>query len=292
VIRALAILLALAATAHADVLEDARQLESSLQYDKALALVEAAIASGHAIDLAKLHFEAGKLAAGLDRAVDAEQHFAVALELEPTLALPEGSSPKLTAPYYAARSRVVPLHISHVTTGLDVAVAIDADPLHLVSAVRVDTAIERAAPFHFTLPRAGDFELTALDDHDNTLFTDRVSVQIATAPPVQLAPSTPWYASWKTWAAVGVFAAGTGALCAWREQTAQDDWNTLNASASPHDYSQLRAIEDRGRDWALATNIGFGVAAAAVIAGSISFVHERRLTIAATPTSLAVAGRF
>ena len=301
-LRALALLAVFAATAHADPLDEAHALESSLQYDKALAVVDAAIASGHAIDLAKLHFEAGKLAAGLDRAVDAEQHFAIALELEPSLALPEGSSPKLTAPYYAARARTVQLVVAHTRTGSVFTVKV-ADSGRLVHAVRIRYVGSRGpiefvadqAPYDFDVPSdAGDIELTLLDEHGNTLYDgvdSRPKLARREPPPATKSDDGP---SGKPWLVAAGIAAASGVFCFWRFQVAQDEWNTLNDDTTPHDYSQLRAIESRGRDWALAANASFIAGGAlALVGGFFTYTaHANALVVAATPRSLGVAGRF
>jgi len=302
---AIAILLALAATAHADPLDDAHALESSLQYDKALALVDAAIASGHALDLAKLHFEAGKLAAGLERAVDAEQHFAIALELEPALALPEGSSPKLTAPYYAARARTKPFAVAHARVGSVLTVKV-TDSAQLARAVRIHYVGSRGpvyyafdhAPYDFEVPAdAPDIELVIVDEHGNLVYK---AVDPQPRPKPEAGPEAPppvtggGWPRGTPWLVAGGMAAVSGALCFWRFQVAQDEWNTLNDDTTPHDYSQLRAIENRGRDWAWAANASFIAAGAlALVGGFFTYTaHANGMVVAATPTSLGVAGRF
>ena len=223
--RALAIVLALAATAHADELDDARALEANLAYEKALALIEAAIAHGNADShrLAEMYLEAGKLSAGLDRAIEAEDFFAHALAIDPTLALPEGTSPKITAPFYAARSRLPP----------------PPEP----------KPIEKPKP-----------------------------------KPEPVTTSRSWYAHPALWGTVTAVAATATALAAWRENVAQNDWNLLRNDQMPHDYSQLRTLEDRGRAWALAANIGLVITGAAAIATGV--------TLLVTPDSVGVAGRF
>src|SRR4051812_12229978 len=92
-----------AGTARAgDDLAEAIRLEAALEYDQALAIVDRMIAAGTVTEparLAELHLSAGRLAAGLDHADIARDHFARALALRPELALPAGTSPKLTAPF-------------------------------------------------------------------------------------------------------------------------------------------------------------------------------------------------
>lgn len=228
--RALAIVLVLAATAHADELDDARALEANLAYEKALALIEAAIAHGNADShrLAEMYLEAGKLAAGLDRALEAEDFFAHALAIDPTLALPEGTSPKITAPFYAARSRL-------------------PEP--------------KPPPIENPIPPP----------------PPKPNVEPVT-------PSRAWYARPALWGTVTALGATATALAAWRENVAQNDWNLLRNDPMPHDYSQLRTLEDRGRTWALAANIGLGLTGVAAIATGV--------TLLVTPDSVGVAGRF
>jgi len=303
VLRGLAAVLVLAVAGHAraEDLDEARRLEANLEYEQALTLVERAIAHGanEPRHLAQLHFEAGKLAAGLDREAIAENHFMRALALDATLALPAGTSPKVAAPFEAARARSRPLRVAHRRTGHRVTVAAEPDPSHLVAVARV-RFIDRAGhhqelasgpPFAIDLPaEARAIEVVASDEYGNQLYS---AVEEPAAP---VAPRDgAWYGSWKLWAGATVFAGGIAGLCAWRERVAQDDWNALEHDSVPHDYSQLKAVEDRGRNWALAANIGFAVAGAAAIVTAISAVTHRSepaITVTAAPGSIGIAGRF
>lgn len=307
-VLAIAAILAVAAAARADDLDDARKLEASLEYERALALVTQAIARGGATPdhLADLELEAGKLAAGLDRPDDAEAHFARALALRPALALPAGSSPKLTAPFEAARARTAPLAITHARTGAHLGIAVAGDSLHLVVAARatfVDAAGHRqelvtrdGPPFELALPAgARDIEVAALDEHGNLLY---VASEAPLAPLAIAQPAVPgprWYGRWSTWAAVaglGLVATGT---CAWRLGVAQDEWNRLHDDPTAHEYSQLRAVEDRGRTWALATNVALGITAAGATLAVLAYATARepsRLALTVGPSSVGVAGQF
>ena len=307
-VLAIAAVLAVAAAARADELAQARQLEASLEYERALALVTQAIARGGASPdrLAELELEAGKLAAGLDRPDDAEAHFARALALRPALGLPAGSSPKLTAPFATARARTTPLAIAHARTGSHLAISVAGDSLHLVVAARatfVDAAGHRqelvtrdGPPFELALPAgAREIELAALDDHGNLLYaaSEAPFAPLAIARPA--APGPRWYGRWSTWTALaglGLVATGT---CAWRLGVAQDEWNRLHDDPMAHEYSQLRAVEDRGRTWALATNLALGVTAAGATLAVIAYATARepaRLSLTVGPQSVGVAGRF
>ena len=311
-VRALAIvaILGLAAGAHADELDDARALEASLQYERALALITGAIARGGASPdhLAQLELEAGKLAAGLERPAEAEDHFARALALRPALALPDGSSPKLTAPFESARARVRPLAIGHALAGSRLSITASDDALHLATAARasyVDAAGHRqelvtrdGPPYELELPGdARDVDIAVLDAHGNHLYEARAHREAAPAPaPAPIRPrAAHWYRRWSTWAIAGGVGLAGAATCAWRLGVAQDEWNHLNADPTAHDYSQLRAVEDRGRAWALGANVGLGLAAAGAALAVVAYVTSDRgdrLVLTAGPTSLGVAGRF
>ena len=99
---------------------------------------------------------------------------------------------------------------------------------------------------------------------------------------------------------VGDRVAATGAasaLFAWREQVAQDEWNTLRAQDGQHDYSQLVSVASRGQTYAIATDVGLGLASAAAIAAITLAITGRdapHVTLTATRDDVAigVAGRF
>jgi hypothetical protein len=216
--------------------------------------------------VAELHFYAGRLAAGLDHADVARDHFARALALEPDLALPPGTSPKLTAPFDAARAASVPLRL-HATAQR---VVVEADPLGLVARSEV---VGRDA--------------RAFDAHGNVVWRGEVPAP----PPPPPAPETSLAARWPTWAAVAGSALVVGGLCAWRFQVAQDDWNTFSQD-NMHDYTQLHAIETRGDHWGLAADVGFGVAAAAGVTAAILYVAHRPAPVVVGDRFVGLAGRF
>ncbi|MGE5185142.1 MAG: hypothetical protein ACM31C_23900 [Acidobacteriota bacterium] len=295
--------------ARADELEDARKLEVSLEYEKALVLVDNAIARGglDARKLAQLHLEAGKLAAGLDHPEAARDHFARALAIDPSVELPAGTSPKLVEPFEAARSHTSPLQVQ-VARARDQVMVGANDPLGLVASVDVRAVDDRGReqhsqgrlPFVATLPpRAREVTVVALDAHGNRLAEQHLAPEperIAAAS-ASGTRETPWFGRWPVWTAVAGVAAASGGFSAWRFSVAQDDWNRLAHDTAPHDYSQLRAIEDRGRSWALAANISFAVAGtaaiAAVIAGVVGFGGDDTTpAITAGPGTVGVAGRF
>jgi hypothetical protein len=313
-VRALPLLLivAMAAPARADdELAEARRLEGVLEYEQALAIVERVLAHGGAdpTRTSELHLFAGQLAAGLDRPVIAEDHFARVLALRPDTALPEGTSPKLTAPFSAARSRVTPLRVTATITSGLVTIMPDPDPLHLVSGVQVHVVDPAGHHADVGEPRGlrvqlqsgvTALEIAALDAAGNHVWvssappdsaaTKRPHEEPVIGPPV----SRPLYARWSAWATLSGVALASGGLCAWRFRVAQDQWNT--GKSGGHDYSELVDLESRGRRWGLAANISFGVAAAAGLTAAIVYLTHRdeppSIAITATPESIGVAGRF
>jgi hypothetical protein len=294
----IAAIVAIAAPARADdSLEEARQLEASLEYEQGLAMVERVIARGGASpeELAELHLLAGRLAAGLDRAPSAEDHFARLLALRPDAALPEGTSPKLTAPFDAARAHASPLRVSASFAG-DAVALVTSDPLGMVVGIAVTlsggTVVTEPRALRVVLPRgATPREVHALDADGNRVWIESVGVVVMPPPPVRtIHVATPSYARWQTWAIAGGVALVAGGISAWRFTVDQNQWNTLRAEDGQHDFSQLQALESRGRQWGLAADIGFGIAGAAAITAAIAYLTHR--TVIVSGAAVSVAGRF
>jgi len=310
----LAIVVAVARVAHADDdLAEAKRLEASLEYEKALAIVERLIAHGGAEPdaLAELHLIAGRLAAGLDRMPVAEDHFARLLALLPGATLPDGTSPKISAPFYAARARSAALHVAITTNDRLLAIVADPDPLGIVRGIAVHAttadghALDLIEPrvVHVELPvGARATQIAALDEYGNRLWIRDIAPEPAhPAPPkpehpiVRAQDDVAFYGRWSTWAIAGGVAAAAGCVCAWRFRTDQNDWNRLRNEPGT-DYSQLVALENRGRQWGLAADISFGAAAAAAIAATIAyFTHDepaQPIGIAPTANGVALLGAF
>jgi hypothetical protein len=286
-VRALAIVIALALGSAAaadpqarDPLDEAKALQASLDYEHALVIVDREIARGGANEsrLVALELLAGTLAAGLDHPDVAQAHFARVLALAPALRLVDGTSPKITAPFEAARAASVPLHVELAQLGDRVVVTVGADPAHLVAGLALQLAPEPGLPDDVTAPSRelavpiGRRALwaAALDEHGNRL----AELQLRDVPLPAPAPATPIYARWSVWAmATGGVLAVAGA-CAWRFGVAQNEWNDLERDGG-HDYSELAAVEARGQDWALAADVGVGLAAAAGVTALVMFALHR-----------------
>jgi hypothetical protein len=276
----IAAVLALLVTAHAfadppvagtrDPLDEARALQASLDYERALVIVDREIARGAAnrSRLVELELLAGTLAAGIDHPDVAQAHFARVLALAPETRLPDGTSPKITAPFEAAKATTPPLAIAYAgshavdATTVAYAVTVGPDPAQVADGLRAGGIVAHGREIRLALattPRA--VTLDVIDEHGNSIAELAVR---APAPPSPRSPAPSIARRWWPWAiAAGTALAGAG-VAAWRFTTAQDEWNQLEA-AGDHGYSELAEVESRGRAWAIAADVGVGVAAAAAV---------------------------
>ncbi|HET9993701.1 MAG TPA: hypothetical protein VFQ65_34425 [Kofleriaceae bacterium] len=282
--RAAVLVLAMVATVHAQpapsspagasnqqqvsaALQDIARLEQQLEYEQALVLADRTIARGIATrdQLADLHLIAGRLAAGLDHPDIAQQHFAKLLALRPDTALVAGTSPKLQAPFDAARAAP---HELAIVVNAD-RLVVERDSLHLVQGTR-----------------SSGTTLEAFDEFGNQLAVGEI--RRAVDIPVRRASR-----AWIPWAAASGATLVAGGLCAWRYGVAQDEWNRENDGM--HDYTRLHALETRGQHWAIAADVGFGLAAATAITAAILFATGDRgeaTGVAFTGTGVTYAARF
>ena len=306
-----------------DELAEARRLEAALDYAGALALVDRALAHGGADPgrLVELHVLAGRLAAGLDRAELARGHFARALALRPELALPAGTSPKLTAPFEAARARSVPLRLHATSAHGLVTLQLDADPLGLVAGIRVhvvDAAgahaeVSERAATRIVIPTGTTaIEIAALDAQGNQVWLGAAPAEVALGAGgvtggvtggltggTGAAPQPPrphLLARWSTWAITTGVVAGAAGFAAWRFRSAQHDWDELAATGTA-DYAELAAVEDRGRRWGLAANLGLGVATLTGLSAIVLYLRApspaRRGSLLVGPgPTLGISGQF
>ncbi|MEO8552644.1 MAG: hypothetical protein ABI678_21855, partial [Kofleriaceae bacterium] len=275
----------------------------ALEYEQALVLANRTIALGisEPAQLVQLELLAGRLAAGLDHADTAQAHFARALAIDPTVSLEAGTSPKLQAPFDAARATKPTLEVTFDRGAGSVTAIIQRDPIQLVAGVGVlvhGEAAWRVTRGHaYAIARDTTLDRVAVtDEHGNQLVVSPAplvgSVSIGNDGRVPIA-AVPLSRRWTTYtAASAVLLAGAGA-CAWRYGVAQDAWNRENDGF--HDYSRLRALEDRGQRWAIAADIGFGLAAITGVTAAILFAtrhDESEVGVAFTGTGASFVARF
>lgn len=299
---AIALVVAITSIARADTqgdLAEARRLEAALEYDKALVIVDRVIANGGATreNLVELHMLAGRLAAGLDREQVAEDHFARALALAPATSLPEGTSPKIMRPFESARTRSVALRVRGAVDRGVATITVESDPLGLVAgmAVKLSGSGEVREPQgrRIELPAQGHAtDLIALDAYGNQVWSQPVAM---TAPPL-VTRARPFYKNPWLWGSLFIVSTGVGVVGAVQLTSAQNEWNALNDGM--HDYSELHAIETRGKSWGVAANLGFGLAVVTGIATTWLIVTGRSssssiaVLAGGDMTGLAVTGDF
>lgn len=277
-----------------DPLAEAKRLEAALDYNAALIIVDRTIAQGGATrdELVTLHLFAGKLAAGLDRAEIARDHFARALALAPTASFPDGTSPKITEPFDAARTRTVPLRVTSSVEREAISIAPVADPLGLVAgiSVKLDGGNELREPraLRVALPDgARATEVSALDAFGNRVWSEPIT---ASATPAGTTTTLrPLYARWPLWATTATVALAAGGVCAWQFDSAQDEWTRGKTEGLA--FSRLAAIEDRGRRWGRVANISFGVAAASAIVAIITAARGSTIETRGSATTAVVTAQ-
>jgi hypothetical protein len=304
-------IVAFAAPARADDaahdLAQAHELEAALDYAGALRIVDQALARGGSdtFQYVELHLLGGKLAAGLDRGAEAEAHFARVLALRPDTVLPAGTSPKMTAPFDAAKAKSVPLAIRVTSVRGLVTLVPSADPLGLVAGITV--AVVDGAGAHrdvvdrrstrIALPAGTTaIEVTALDADGHRIWSGPPPVaEIVVERPAPIATRS-WIAKWPTWAIVTGVAVGVGGFGAWRVSVAQDEFDRFRAEPDEHDFSELQTIEDRGNRWALATNIAFGAALVSGVVTTVLIVRGNEPAVVVSPSgsgaAIGISGRF
>lgn len=291
-------------------LAEARKLEAALDYAGALRIVDQALARGGSdtFQYIELHLLGGKLAAGLDRAAEAEAHFARVLALKPETALPAGTSPKITAPFDAAKAKSVPLTITVTNLRGLVTLVPSADPLGLVAGIAV--AVVDGAGAHrdvtdrrstrIALPAGTTaIEVTALDADGHRIWSGPPPTEpivVEKPKPVVVRDERSWIAKWPTWAIVTGVAAAAGGVSAWRTKVAQDEFDRFRDDGE-HEFGELETIRQRGDRWALATNIAFGAAAITSVVTIVLVVRggESAVVVGATASStpaVTITGRF
>lgn len=297
-----------AAVAHAEPnphLAEARRAKAELRYADALAAVDAALRWGrNAPDqMMEIYRLEGELAAGLDDPARATEAFARLLALDPDAALAAGTSPKLTAPFAAARGRGA-LRVHHETVGGErprAVLVVDGDPLGMVAGARVragGAVTEGRGATRIELPVAAGaaFSIAAIDEHGNELaaFTDLRAPAAPTTPlpapdPVLEPPVVATggdHPAWPYVAGLALVLAGGGTYFALDSRSAQREFDELKDSSDEHEASRALALEERGERSATLANVGFATAGVAAVAATWLYIRSRRdpeTTVAVTP---------
>ena len=288
---ALGLWLSTAAAADGDTsgqLDQALKSVEDLQYDQARGMLLQAVESGklQAADLVKAYFNLGIVESGLDNGVEATDAFYLALMLEPTVALPKGSSPKIREYLNEARKRVMQVGVLQVRLTLvrgELGVAIDNDPVSLVKQVKVTFTKGEGGTSEASLDPKGkmridvgsdasDVQAELLDDNGNQLRVLKPAEAGADKPkpkPVADANERSWVANWGLWAGVSVFFGATGTYLMLKSGQTEDALTRARAQ-DPSDPRAIQELEDDKDRFSLGGLVTLSVAgAAAVAAGTV-----------------------
>ncbi len=203
VIRALAVVAALACTARADSgkLEQARQALEAVRYDDAQRLLVAAIAEGTntPATLRELYKLSASTAVVLGQADAGEQYYRRWLALDPTAALGADVSPKLRAPFDAAKAYIAAHGRFEVTASRisvhELELSVLSDPLAMARGVKLD----RGATVPFSADRRARLTSEAtsaihaivVDEYGNALTELDVAAPVITVVPPPPDPQPP-----------------------------------------------------------------------------------------------------
>lgn len=255
--------------------------EEPLNFREAQRLLFEVVRSGQgtAEQMARAYFTLGRVEAALEHSVESSDSFYLAMMIQPSLFLPEGSSPKVVSRLNEARNRVIEVGVLEATLSLDggvLEVHLDNDPLDLVEGIEVSLASgeEAGSPISLekTRPRvevaAGvtSIQVVLLDELGNQLKALELDPADAQASAdinpalVNRGPSI--WQDWRLWTGVaGVLAVG-GTYFTLESGNIQSD-----ADSAEDDITMARLTDDKDRV-ALYGLVGFSLAgAAAVTAG-------------------------
>ncbi|HEV7555237.1 MAG TPA: hypothetical protein VGO00_07285 [Kofleriaceae bacterium] len=295
--RCLLIAMAIAGTAAADTpkLDAARAALDAVHFPEAQRLLGEALAQGgnSPTDMREIYRLAAKAEAALGHPDVAEQFYRRWLALDPHASLAAGDSPKLQAPFAAARAFVqanggLVVHLEH---GVDVDVSIVGDPLAMAVAVArgPDPAVPLATDRHAHLAD-GPGAIAVLDDRGNHLI--EVDVPAAVAPPREYPPpiEAPRPGGWKVWAiGAGAFTAiafGFGATAL----AFNNDGSGAASNSGAHFFSDVETDRDRARLFAYMSAGAFAIGIGLAIPALHYYPNSLRAVV--TGNGVAVAGGF
>ena len=241
----------------------------ALRYAEARDAAKAALAIGAAgrDEVAELARTLGETSAALDDAVEAERWFLLWLSLVPGADLPPGSSPKLTAPLAAARTRAGVLTEAVVDNPTSVVIKVRGDPDQRVAAIEVtitddhDARSTRIVPLAATpgplgaqdwraieLPKTSvrEVEISVRDAHGNELLHAIGAPGPVEQPHVvRVRRRDPlWLRPWPYLVGAAV-TAGLGGVFAWRRSVAKDDLADILANSDQHTFEDAEAARHR-----------------------------------------------
>jgi len=285
----------------------ARQQRTALHYAAAKRSLDLALAWGknNPAQLAQIYRLFGELEASLGNREAATIQFRRWLAIAPGASLPAGTSPKLTAPFAAARAYFAshkPLRATQYVQKQPpaVVVSVASDPLTMVAGVRVDYQVDGGpwrqasaqgrGELQVPLPHAARVGVVVrvVDQQGNALVTygSRGAPMVASTAMQLTPPPTArksLFARWPVWAgAAAALAAGT-TYFALDTHSTQRELDDLYTGSSATEYSQVAQriadLKQRGERSSQLANAG--IAATAVV-GVVAIV----LAIAGSDTQV------
>ena len=314
--------LATVAPAHGDAraVADARAAMKAVKYDRAQALLVAALrAGGNTPDeLAELLQLAGTTAVVLGQPDVGDQYFRQLLAIAPDATLPAGVAPRLREAFVAAQAAMAALGRlevrARVTATGAIAVTIVHDPLHQVAAAEAVTAAGAGDPRpivggqvelaggdgavvrvldghgnHVRVIAAVDIEPAAVAPPPPTPGLGAVEPGAAAARPAAFDPAPPprlrrpMARSWVTWAIPTAAAAGVGLGFTVAAASARAERDRLLGEPGGQFLPAYQAAVETAEDRQLVGNLGF------VAAGVIAATGAALVLTWSPPTPLVVA---
>jgi hypothetical protein len=228
------------------------------------------------------YFTLGRVEAALEHGVESTDSFYLALMIQPSLFLPEGTSPKVRDRLNEARSRVIEVGVLEASLSLVGGVLelhLDNDPLGLVKKIEVVMSrgegesaraeLDKSKPRIAVDSDVEGISVVLFDELGNQLRVLELDPSDAESSDdinrsTIAGPSTIWE-NWGLWAGVaGVMAAG-GAYFIMESGSLQGDLDDARAADTP-DPTAVQRLEDSKDRVGLYGVVGLGLAGAAAVA--------------------------
>lgn len=307
-------LLALAGTATASPLDDARTAVDSSDYMAARTALEKALREGGASpqDVAEVYKLSGIVEGALGNTAGAAAAFAKWLELDPKGTLPPGTSPKIARPFKTASDHTSAIDAKAETDAQapSVTLAIANDPQKLIASAHVIVVVDGGAPQQrdgapgtkILLPRGHrlDLQVQALDANGNRVFelgsqavplvitgSDGKTVVVKTKPGhPEPARERAWYFKWYAWGGVALVSAAVSGVFAYETKQNLDKLDLLNRNSLDHSFGDAQAVESDAKRDVLIADIAAGTAGAFALGAVVLYLtrpHLEHLPVAAVP---------
>lgn len=292
-------------------LERARHELEELRYGDALKSLERALRVGNSSpgQLVEIYRLLGEVRASLGQPARAIGAFERALAIDPDVSIDRGVSPRIRKPFVEAKERAAekgPIQISHELREEPrmVVLQVESDPHDMTAGGRAifwtesDRSVEvigkGSSEIELVVPDgAVSFAGAIVDEFDNRLAeigrpSDRVPLVETKDQVVEdedgdgdedgagegPGGGTPIYEEWWAWGGLAAGFAGAAAAFGVSAQGSVDDIQERVDESQSFEFAEVKRLEDRARERALLSNIGWGLAGACAAAAVYFFVTE------------------